>query len=160
MSRRLGTAGFTLLELTIVLTVIAIVLAVAIPTYVEMVRDTRAAEAVADLYAVRAAAYLYFGDHQSWPAESPTGNVPPELLPYLPRGFSFRREAYTLDWNNWGTGKGRWGQYYGNGVAVGISMITLDRKLPLVVQGLLRGAPFVQTGGRVYTLQICSVNEF
>ncbi len=158
--RRRGTSGFTLVELTIVLTVIAIVMAFAIPTYVEMVRNTRAAEAIADLYAVRAAAYLYYGDHQSWPAETPTGNVPPELVPYLPRGFSFRRETYTLDWDNWGTGRGRWGQYYGNGVAVGISMITADRKLPLVVQSLLRNAAFLQTGSRVYTLQISSVNGF
>ena len=107
--RRRGTAGFTLLEPTIVVTVMAIVTAVAIPTCVEMIRDTRAAEAIGDLYAVRAAAYLYFGDHQSWPAETPTGNIPPELVPYLPHGFSFRRETYTLDWDNWGTGRGRMG---------------------------------------------------
>lgn len=154
------TAGFTLIEVLIVLTVIAIVMAFALPTYTEMIRNTRAAEAIADLYAVRAAAYLYYGDHQSWPAESPTGNVPPELVPYLPRGFSFRRETYTLDWDNWGVGKGRWGQYYGNGVAVGISMSSLDRKLPLVVQSLLRNVALVQTSRFVYTLQISSVNGF
>ncbi len=45
-------------------------------------------------------------------------------------------------------------------MAVGISMITPDRKLPPVVQSLLRNAAFIQTGRRVYTLQISSVNGF
>jgi type II secretory pathway pseudopilin PulG len=144
----------------IVVSVLGIVMAIAIPAYVSFIRNTRAAQAAADLYAVRSAAYLYYGDNATWPRETPTGDIPAELAPYLPGGFSFRRPHYTLDYDNWGAGRGRLGQYFGRGIAVGISVQSADAKLGPVVRGVLGNTVFLPTQGRKYTLEICSVRGF
>lgn len=157
---RSDSRGFTLLELLVALSVLGVIWVFAIPVYASFVRNTRAAQAVADLYAVRTAAFLYYGDNSRWPAETPTGDVPPELVPYLPKSFSFRRANYTLDYDNWGTGKGRLGRYYGHGIAVGITVQSPDSKLCPTVRGVLGHAMFVETRSNRYTLEICSVQGF
>lgn len=156
MFRRVSR-GFTLLELLVALSVLGVIWVFAIPVYASFVRNTRAAQAVADLYAVRSATFLYYGDNSRWPAEAPTGEVPRELVSYLPPSFSFRRAHYTLDYDNWGAGKGRLGQHYGHGIAVGITLQSPDAKLCPTVRGVLGNASFVQTRAKRFTLEICSV---
>ena len=57
MRRMRAGRGFTLLELMIALMVVGILAGIAIPAYFSLVSNTRAAQAVADLQAVRAAVY-------------------------------------------------------------------------------------------------------
>jgi len=156
MPRR-SASGFTLIELMIVVSVIGIVAALVIPAYANFIRNTRAAQAAADLYTVRAATYLYYGDTAQWPPETMTGEIPPELVSYLPGDFTFRRSHYTLDYDNFGAGSGRKGQYYGRGIAVGISIQAPDTKLGPTIRGVLGHAVFLPTQPRKYTLEICSV---
>jgi len=159
LSRR-GSRGFTLIEIMLIVSVLGIVMVFAIPVYANFIRNTRAVQAAADLYAVRSAAFLYYGDNSRWPVEVPTGDIPPELVSYLPRGFTFRRPHYTLDYDNWGTGRGRLGRHHGGGIAVGITIQSPDSKLCPTVAGVLGNAVFQQTRGPRYTLEICSVQGF
>jgi type II secretory pathway pseudopilin PulG len=161
-----NSEGYTSLELAIVVTLFVLVIAVAVPNYVGLMRNVRAAEAVADMQAVRAAAYMYFGDHEEWPAEEASGVVPGALRPYLSRNTLFVNNAYRIDWENWAVadetpakGKSKHrprSKYPSTGVMVGISVLTPDRDLMRAAQGLLSSARTVATAADRVTLVIAA----
>jgi type II secretory pathway pseudopilin PulG len=165
-----NSQGFTSLELAIVLTLFVLVMSVAIPNYMGLMRNVRAAQAVADMQAVRAAAYMYFGDHERWPAEEASGVVPDALRPYLSRNTLFVNSVYRIDWENWtvvddahtkGKAKHRPRSKYPNtGVMVGISVLTPDRELMRSAQGLLSSARTVATAADRVTLVIAAEDGF
>ncbi|HSQ58810.1 MAG TPA: prepilin-type N-terminal cleavage/methylation domain-containing protein [Acidobacteriota bacterium] len=95
MRRRSGEKGFTATELMIVLTIIGILSVIALPAYFAFIQSTRAAQAVADLQAVRAAVYLHYGDTGQWPQESAAGFVPDGIGANLPRNLQFRNDWST-----------------------------------------------------------------
>ncbi len=94
-------AGFTLIELLIVVLIIGVLAAVAIPNMQSALLRARAAEAVGDLQAIRVATLNYLVDRGEWPEDDRVGNVPPGLEDYLPNGFTFERERYRLNYDNW-----------------------------------------------------------
>ena len=145
--------GFTMTELAIVLVVLGIIAAVAIPHYVGILRDTRAMQTVANIYAVRAAAYLYYGDNAHWPAETGLGAVPPELVDKLPPGFTFVQLPFQLDWENWSSRTFPAGDPR-NGVTVGISIECRDPTMLDAVAGLLGKTKVIKISSRRYTLQM------
>lgn len=145
--------GFTLIELAIVLVVIGIIAAVAIPNYLSLLRDTRAMQVVADIYAVRAAAYLYYGDTARWPGDMPTGFVPPELATRLPPGFNFTRLPYMLDWENYTGRSFRVGDPR-NGVVAGIAVESRDITMLAPVVGFLGKTKVRQISARRYLLEL------
>lgn len=149
--------GFTLIELACALLVAGIVALIAIPNYLDLVRDTRAMQAVADLYAVRAAAYLNYGDTTRWPPDAPAGIPPTEIHERLPPGFRFVKEHYKIDWENWigevrKAGDGR------TGIEVGVSVVSNDSKLLDSVQRLLSKYYTIRTTPTKMTLQIAGPN--
>lgn len=93
--------GFTMVEVLVVVAVASILTRLAIPSVQEALLRARATEAVADLRVVEVAARQFNADTGLWPPEANPGEVPPELLPYLPEGFSFAFEGYRLDWEHW-----------------------------------------------------------
>ena len=119
-------AGFSLIEITVVVLFLGILVRIAAPSYLELVYRARAAAALGDLTAVRHAVFEYNLDTNRWPADVYPGIVPPELEPYLGEGFTFHRDHYQLDWENWllpdGTPK------HDNGVLLGVSIVG-DEKL-------------------------------
>ncbi|MCK4739732.1 MAG: prepilin-type N-terminal cleavage/methylation domain-containing protein [Deltaproteobacteria bacterium] len=67
MLRRRG--GFTLVELMIVLTLIAILASIAIPLYMKSTVKAREAVLLEDLYQMRKAIDNYYGDNGAYPSD-------------------------------------------------------------------------------------------
>ena len=101
MIRTRRRAGYTFVEVLIVMIIVGLLVKIAFPRYHEMKRQAIAGKAAADYNALKLAAYAYHTEFQTWPAEVAAGTVPPELVNDLPEGFSFDRIEYTLDWQNW-----------------------------------------------------------
>ncbi|MDH3269698.1 MAG: type II secretion system GspH family protein [Gemmatimonadota bacterium] len=93
-------AGFSLIELLMAVSIVGILAGLAIPNLRGMTYRARATEVAADLNAVRVATQNYVGDQFSWPAEAAQATVPPELVGFLPEGFSFVGNGYELDYEN------------------------------------------------------------
>ena len=149
--------GMTLVELAAALLIAGIVALIAVPNYVELVRSTRAMQAVGDLYAVRAAAYLNYGDTTKWPPDAPAGIPPQELSERLPDGFRFVKEHYKIDWENW-IGEIRKPGDMRSGIEVGVSIVSNDPKLLDAVQRLLTKYYTIRTTPTKMTLQVAGPN--
>ena len=93
MARR--RSGMTLVEVLIVVFIIGILARMAIPKYDSVRRRAQATAIVSELVTVRDAAFHYNADTQLWPPNSAVGTVPAVLIPYLPKGLSFRPSATT-----------------------------------------------------------------
>ena len=148
--------GFTMVELVVVLVVFSVILGIAIPNYLSLVRHTRAAQAVADLYAVRAAGFTYFAENSTWPRDYNPGAVPRELVNYLPRAFSFRNKYYMLDWENWRLPNGG-SRFPQTGILMGVSIVTGDRQLLQDITRMLSALNFRQMNRRKSTLEVYGV---
>ena len=93
--------GFSLIELMTVMAVIGLLAALGIPRYRDMKRRGYSANVMSDFNTVRVAAYTYFADNATYPPDGGSGTPPAVLVPYLPQGFSFSGEHYTLDYDVW-----------------------------------------------------------
>ena len=156
MTRR-GSRGFTTIELVVALAVFVILLALLVPKYIALVRHTKATQAMADLFAVRAAGYIYYAETGNWPAESATGVIPRELIHYLPKAFDFRNKDYQLDWENWRRPDGS-PRSPRTGILIGVSVVSRDVSLLRDVQKVLSGQSFRRISKRKSTLEILGLS--
>ena len=143
----------SLIELLMVVLVVAILARIAIPAYQQITLKSRAAAAAHDFNAIRYAAFAYNVDTNEWPPDEQPGVIPPALIPYLPAGFTFSREGYRLDWENWvlpdGTPK-----HPETGVLLGISMTTESDALGEALIQLVGSSSAHFTLGDNYTFVI------
>jgi prepilin-type N-terminal cleavage/methylation domain-containing protein len=137
-------AGFTIVELLTVMIVLGLLASLALLKYIDLTHRARTAQVAGDLEAVRLAAYGAWSETGQWPAETGPGVIPPGLAQYLPASFTFQRNDYTLDWENFSPPGG--GQTAG--MQVGVVVSTTEPRLRLALENTLGNKlPFIDVGG-------------
>ena len=101
--RPLDRRGFTLVEVTVVALILSILVALAVPNVRMALLKARAVDVAADLDVMRVAVLSYLAENNEWPPDAPVGVVPSGLDVYLPEGFDFAKDNYTLNYDNWTT---------------------------------------------------------
>jgi prepilin-type N-terminal cleavage/methylation domain-containing protein len=144
--------GFTLVELLVSAAIVGILAGLAIPNLQTMIQRARAADVSGTLDVVRVATLNYNANTHAWPAETAVGVVPPELVQYLPANFSFSREGYQIDYENWSLPGGLPGDP-NTTTLIGASVTTTDSQLGNALLELL-GSAIVFSVGNSYTVVI------
>ena len=99
-----GQKGFTLVELMVVIAIIGVLAAIAVPMFTDSTDSAKAARVQADLRTVESALQLYYADNGSYPAtgwqalaNALTGESKKYMktMPSAPSGYS----AYTYTYN-------------------------------------------------------------
>ena len=93
--------GFTLIELLTVIVVIGILANIALPVYLNVAERADAAKIMSDYNAVKVGAFSYFSENNTFPPTGVTGEVPEELLGFLPEGFRFTYKDASYRWRRW-----------------------------------------------------------
>ena len=124
--RRRGVMGFTLIELLTVMMITGVLAGIALPRLRGTILKAEAADVVGDLNVIKVAVLTYQADHYAWPNDRNRGQIPPELVEYLPGGFSFQKDDYVLDYDDW-SGKRR------APFNIGVTFITQNEELGLAV---------------------------
>ncbi len=124
------------MEAITVLLLVSIITRIAIPQVQEILIRARATEVRATFSVVAGAANRLSLENIPWPPDVGAGIVPPELRYQLPEGFSFDRDRYQLDWENWVLPEGMPGDPTVRGL-IGISITTSDRALGLAIMDLI-----------------------
>lgn len=140
MKRR--RTGFTFIELMVVVTIIGLLSSIAVPKFRLMKQRAFATNVLADLQVVRVAVLSFYSDSGHFPAEAAAGIAPPGLEKYLPIGFAFKRDEWSMDYDI----------VPGGGPAgdlVGVSAATLDQDLGNTVMAMLGNHATIMIGGRL-----------
>jgi prepilin-type N-terminal cleavage/methylation domain-containing protein len=144
--------GFTLVELMVVAAIIGILAGLAIPNLRTVLLRARATELAGDMEVVRTAVLSYNGVHHTWPAESAAGAIPSGLAEYLPDNYSFQRNGYQLDFENWSLPGGLPGDPSTH-TLIGVSVVVLDPQLSNALVEFL-GSSIVFSVGNTHTVVI------
>jgi type II secretory pathway pseudopilin PulG len=136
----------------VVASIIGILAGLAIPNMRNVLLRARATELVGDMEVVRVAAQNFNGDNHSWPGEAAAGAVPPELVPYLPDSYSFNRNGYDLDYENWSLPGGLPGDP-GTHTLIGVSVVVADPLLGNALVDVL-GSAIIFSVGSTHTVVI------
>ena len=88
--------GFTLIELMIVVAIIGILAAIAIPNFIRFQLKAKSSEGKANLAAIRTAEESYFAEYNGYVSAQPTPSVPQEVLWQEPQPGSFTAQKPSL----------------------------------------------------------------
>jgi prepilin-type N-terminal cleavage/methylation domain-containing protein len=151
-ARRRNRAGFTLVEMLVSVAIVGILAGLAIPNMKNILLRARATQVAGDMEVVRTAVLSYNGDKHAWPSETGPGAIPPELVPYLPANYSFDRDGYELDFENWNIPGGLPGDP-GTRTLIGVSVVVTDPLLGNALVELL-GSAIIFSVGDTHTVVI------
>ena len=148
MNKIRKSKGFTLIELMIVVAIIGILAAVAIPKFADLVTKSKEAAAKGNLGAVRSAVSIYYGDMEgSYPSNLFTGLTTGDR--YLPSQSGMGN--FTIPSHNAGTGSNP-GHLSNRTDASGVSEV--DTSATAVTDGIglyyvrISGDTFIRCGHR------------
>ena len=92
--------GFTLVEIMVVVVIIGLLAALAVPAFKRVRQASINSRFINDLRIIRGAAETYATEQGAWPPDGPS-NVPPELLAYLKSSFDpVSPIGGVWDWDN------------------------------------------------------------
>lgn len=101
--RLLGTQGFTLVEIMIVVVIIGLLAAMAVPAFQRIRRNVQNKTFANDLRQIRGAAEQYIMEHSAYPEDGQPGEFPAGLLEYLPSICAIKNQPTPLggqwDWD-------------------------------------------------------------
>jgi len=95
-----------------------------------------------DLQVVRVAVMSYYADYNQFPVEAGAGTAPPNMEKYLPAGFGFQRDTWSMDYDILPGGGV-------NGDIVSVSAATLDDELGRIVMSMLGNNATIMLNGRL-----------
>ena len=144
--------GFTLVELMVVAAIVGILAGLAIPNLRTVLLRARATELAGDMEVVRTAALSYNGDFHTWPSESAAGAIPSGMAEYLPDNYSFSRNGYQLDFENWSLPGGLPGDPSTH-TLIGVSVVVQDPNLGNALVEFL-GSAIIFSVGNTHTVVI------
>jgi prepilin-type N-terminal cleavage/methylation domain-containing protein len=144
--------GFTLIELLVVCAIVGILAGLAIPNLRTVLLRARATELAGDMQVVRTAVLNFNGSKHYWPAESGAGTIPSGLAEYLPDNYSFQRNGYQLDFENWSLPGGLPGDPTTH-TLIGVSVVVQDPNLSNALVEFL-GSAIVFSVGNTHTVVI------
>lgn len=84
----------------VVVTILGVLSSIAVPKYQTFRTRATATQIMGDMEAIRAAATSFYVDSEYYPAEAKKGEIPPNLLPYLPSGFKMKKALWEIDYDN------------------------------------------------------------
>ena len=131
--------GFTFVELMIVVTIVGILSAIAIPKFRDLKRRATATQIVGDFDVVRHAAMTFLTDSGYFPPESGAGQVSHGMQSYLPTNFRMAKEQWTMDYD--------YVKFFGLQI-VAVSFTTSDKQLGQAAMKLLGHSTTFSFGGK------------
>ena len=135
MSRR---RGFTFVELMLSMTIVGLLSAVAVPKYNDLKRQANTTRVIGDFHTLQVAVMSFYADSLYFPAEASVGVIPENLTSYLPFGFTFAREQWTLDYERWESGG-----VGSSDVIVGVTVVAQDVVLAETTSRVMGNVPRV-----------------
>ena len=117
--------GFTLIEILVVVTIIGLLAALAVPTFLKVTKNSRAAALARDLKTIVNASETYIMESGLWPPDTNTGAFPFELAGYFSQRFF---ETNTPAGGNWDF------EQYDSGITSAVGVVSPDLEETIILQ--------------------------